>query len=105
MPSVWTTPAYPDDGAVFARFLAGRGIETAGRIPSQHGEELVASELEQSSPSSVSSRYPERHRRLDEDARLSLVAVVLRAPGPLRGDRPLDHVRYSRGVGDPVLHV
>lgn len=53
-----TIRAYTDDGALFARFLAARGMPTAvASIRREHVEAFMAAELERTAPSSAATRY------------------------------------------------
>jgi site-specific recombinase XerD len=53
-----TIRAYTDDGAMFGRFLADRGMPTAvADICHEHIEAFIASELERTAPASAATRY------------------------------------------------
>jgi site-specific recombinase XerD len=53
-----TIRAYTDDGALFAAFLAGKGMPTAvSNIRREHVEAFIAAELERTAPASAASRY------------------------------------------------
>jgi site-specific recombinase XerC len=53
-----TIRAYADDGALFARFLADKGMPTTvASIRREHIEAFIASELERTAPSSAATRY------------------------------------------------
>lgn len=53
-----TIRAYTDDGALFARFLAAKGMPTTvANIAREHVEAFIASELERTAPSSAATRY------------------------------------------------
>ena len=53
-----TIRAYTDDGALFAAFLADKGMPTvAGNIRREHVEAFIAAELERTSPASAATRY------------------------------------------------
>jgi site-specific recombinase XerC len=53
-----TIRAYTDDGAMFAAFLANRGMPTVvGNISREHVEAFIAAELERTAPASAATRY------------------------------------------------
>jgi site-specific recombinase XerC len=53
-----TIRAYTDDGALFARFLADKGMPTTvASIRREHVETFIASELQRTAPSSAATRY------------------------------------------------
>jgi site-specific recombinase XerC len=53
-----TIRAYTDDGAMFATFLAGKGMPTvAASIRREHVEAFIVAELERTAPSSAATRY------------------------------------------------
>ena len=56
--SARTIRAYTDDGAMFARFLADRGMPTAvADIHREHVEAFIAAELGRTAPASAATRY------------------------------------------------
>jgi site-specific recombinase XerC len=53
-----TIRAYTDDGAMFAAFLAGKGMPTvAASIRREHVEAFIVAELERTAPASAATRY------------------------------------------------
>jgi site-specific recombinase XerC len=53
-----TIRAYTDDGALFAAFLADKGMPTgAASIHREHVEAFIVAELERTAPSSAATRY------------------------------------------------
>ena len=53
-----TICAYTDDGSLFARFLAEKGMPTAvDSIRRERVEAFIASELERTAPASAATRY------------------------------------------------
>jgi site-specific recombinase XerC len=53
-----TIRAYTDDGALFAAFLADKGMPTvADNIRREHVEAFIAAELERTAPASAATRY------------------------------------------------
>jgi integrase len=70
-----TVRGYTDDGAMFAAFLAGKGMPTAvAAIKREHVEAFIVAELERTSPSSAATRYrslQQFFRWLDEEGEVS----------------------------------
>jgi integrase len=70
-----TVRGYTDDGAMFAAFLASKGMPTAvAAIKREHVEAFIVAELERTSPSSAATRYrslQQFFRWLDEEGEVS----------------------------------
>jgi site-specific recombinase XerC len=87
-----TIRAYTDDGALFAAFLAGKGMPTTvASIRREHVEAFIASELERTAPSSAATRYRSLQQLfswLDEEGEISGSPMAKMRP-PIIPEKPV----------------
>jgi site-specific recombinase XerD len=79
-----TIRAYTDDGALFASFLADKGMPTAAAsIRREHVEAFIVAELERTAPSSAATRYRSLQQLfnwLDEEGEIDSSPMVKMRP-------------------------
>jgi site-specific recombinase XerD len=79
-----TIRAYTDDGALFAAFLASKGMPTAVRsIRREHVEAFIVAELERTAPASAATRYRSLQRLfnwLDEEGEIDASPMIKMRP-------------------------
>jgi site-specific recombinase XerD len=87
-----TIRAYTDDGALFAAFLAAKGMPTtAASIRREHVEAFIASELEWTAPSSAATRYRSLQQLfnwLDEEGEIASSPMAKMRP-PIILEKPV----------------
>jgi|SRR5579875_1094081 len=87
-----TIRAYTDDGALFARYLADKGMPTTvASIRREHVEAFIASELERTAPSSAATRYrslQQLFKWLDDEGEVAGSPMVKMRP-PLIPEKPV----------------
>jgi site-specific recombinase XerD len=87
-----TIRAYTDDGALFAAFLASRGMPTTvNRISREHVEAFIAAELERTAPASAATRYRSLQQLfnwLEEEGEISRSPMAKMRP-PMIPEKPV----------------
>jgi site-specific recombinase XerC len=87
-----TIRAYTDDGALFAAFLAGKGMPTvAASIRREHVEAFIVAELERTAPSSAATRYRSLQQLfnwLDEEGEITGSPMAKMRP-PIIPEKPV----------------
>lgn len=87
-----TIRAYTDDGAMFARFLAEKGMPTAAdSISREHVEAFMASELERTAPASAATRYrslQQLFKWLDDEGEVTVSPMAEMRP-PVIPEKPI----------------
>jgi site-specific recombinase XerD len=87
-----TIRAYTDDGALFAKFLVGKGMPTTvASIRREHVEAFIASELERTAPSSAATRYRSLQQLfnwLDDEGEITSSPMAKMRP-PLIPEKPV----------------